>query len=348
MNFHPSPSLCVPPTSSLWYKTGLILVDKPEGPTSHHVVRLVKRLLPKGYKVGHLGTLDPFASGLLPIMVGNATRLADELMATEKTYLFRVELGKQTTTLDPTGQVTREAAVPPHFQDDFDRVCENFRGAIWQTPPEYSALKVDGKPMYEYMRAQGKLPIEIESKRREIFIYSLMPTDFWKGQSGYTDTLSPSDVSSSSLHLDLEVQCSKGTYVRCLARDLAKGLGTVGYCSKLRRSAVGPWGIQQAVSVKDLETAESWETLTSKLITIDQLCPTFPILWASEEQSKALANGNRFFWDPAAACLPPFSPTTRDGWIKILEPSRKFGFLAKWELGSDENQILIKPYKQIL
>ncbi|NBO38893.1 tRNA pseudouridine(55) synthase TruB [bacterium] len=207
----------------------LILVDKPEGPTSHNVVAAVKRAL-KADKVGHLGTLDPFASGLLPILIGNTARLADEAMDGQKGYLFTIGFGAETDTLDPTGRVIAQAPLPDDLSNPaIERVLSAFRGPIEQVPPVYSALKMNGMPLYEHMRATGKLPVDIESKRRQVNIHAL--------EVIHVDNKS----------LELRVVCSKGTYVRSLARDIAKALGSVGTCIKLRRELVEPWNVNDAL-----------------------------------------------------------------------------------------------------
>jgi len=209
----------------------LILIDKPEGPTSHAVVAAMKRAL-SVTKVGHLGTLDPFASGLLPIMVGNTARLADEAMDGKKGYLFVIGLGSQTDTLDPSGRVVLSASLPAELNSQkIEAALEKFRGQIEQVPPAYSALKVNGMPLYEYMRATGELPIDIEAKRRTITIHSL---EYLK----HTEN-----------SITLRVVCSKGTYVRSLARDIATALGSCGTCNKLRRELVEPWNVENALKV---------------------------------------------------------------------------------------------------
>jgi tRNA pseudouridine55 synthase len=183
-------------------------------------------------KVGHLGTLDPFASGLLPVLIGNTARLADEAMDGEKGYLFTIGLGRETDTLDPTGRVVAEAPLPADLsQQLIDKTLQLFTGQIEQVPPVYSALKMNGMPLYEHMRASGKLPVDIESKRRTVTIHSIKVVDF------------------SSETIALRVVCSKGTYVRSLARDIAKALGTVGTCVQLRREWVEPWHVDTALKV---------------------------------------------------------------------------------------------------
>jgi tRNA pseudouridine55 synthase len=209
----------------------LILIDKPEGPTSHAVVAAMKRAL-SVTKVGHLGTLDPFASGLLPIMVGNTARLADEAMDGKKGYQFVIGLGSQTDTLDPSGRVVCSAPLPTELNaQKVDSALNLFRGQIEQVPPAYSALKVNGMPLYEYMRATGELPIDIESKRRTITVHSLECLE-------HTDS-----------RITLRVVCSKGTYVRSLARDIALALGSCGTCVELRRELVEPWDVKNALKV---------------------------------------------------------------------------------------------------
>jgi len=209
----------------------LLLIDKPEGPTSHAVVSLVKRTL-KADKVGHLGTLDPFASGLLPIMIGNTARLSDEAMDGKKGYLFTIGFGRETDTLDPTGRVIAEADLPnTSALNSLPDVLKAFTGTIEQVPPVYSALKMNGMPLYEYMRATGKLPVDIETKRRSVVIHSI------------------SLIEASSEQCVLRVICSKGTYVRSLARDIAKAIKTVGTCIQLRREMVEPWHVNDALSL---------------------------------------------------------------------------------------------------
>ena len=217
---------------SLQRINGLVLVDKCAGPTSHAIVSAFKRAL-SPERIGHLGTLDPFASGLLPIMLGGATRLADEAMNGRKGYLFTVAFGSETDTLDPSGKVVREAEYSHVTQGAVEVALGAFRGDISQVPPAYSALKVDGRPLYEYMRAEGKLPVDIETKRRVVRIESFECVDFSLGDDGRPRAL-------------LRVRCGKGTYVRCLARDLAVSLGSAGTCETLRRECVEPWSVDDA------------------------------------------------------------------------------------------------------
>jgi tRNA pseudouridine55 synthase len=218
---------------------GVLIIDKPEGPTSHHIVAQIKRLL-SPERIGHLGTLDPFASGLLPIMLGGATKLADEAMEASKGYLFRISLGIETDTLDPSGQTTKTSDFRVTSVEKVSLALSKFVGKIRQVPPAYSALKKDGRPLYEYMRAEGKLPFDLEEKARFVEVFEMNLRTF----------------SEEMQFIDLEVICAKGTYVRCLARDIANELGTVGHCSQLRRHRVGHWLTEQSYTVPGQSLSE--------------------------------------------------------------------------------------------
>ena len=250
---------------------GLLLVDKPAGVTSHSVVSKIRQLTGIS-RVGHLGTLDPFATGLLPVMIGGANRLADQMMGGNKAYEFDVQFGQQTTTLDPTGEIMAEMTVPKNLGALIESKLPHFMGKISQVPPVYSALKVQGRPMYEHMRSSGKLPIDIEEKRRDIHIYGI----------SVLQILSESRVK-------MGVFCGKGTYVRCLARDLAIAIGTVGHCVALRRTFVEPWYVNHALTLESL----TLDSIEKNLLPLDKLLPKTPYVTLVNHYSQ-LANGNIF------------------------------------------------------
>lgn len=256
----------------------LLLIDKPAGPTSHAVVATIKRTLGAD-KVGHLGTLDPFASGLLPIMIGNTARLSDEAMDGKKGYLFTIGFGRETDTLDPTGRVIAETELPSaEAVARVDSYLANFRGPIEQVPPVYSALKLNGMPLYEYMRGTGQLPIDIETKRRTVTIHSLELVDCNLEQ------------------LTLRVVCSKGTYVRSLARDIAKAMGTVGTCIQLRREMVEPWHVHDALPLSLGDdgriSAPEKQLLVSRLLPAWSVAANLPRGKISPELETKLLSGN--------------------------------------------------------
>lgn len=204
--------------------TGVLLVDKPEGMTSAGAIRSLKGSLGR-VKVGHVGTLDPFASGLLPLCLGEATKIAGHLLLERKTYRGRIQLGRTTDTLDATGRVVESAAVPELTSAAVEAVTRRFTGRQLQIPPMYSAIKRGGVPLYRLAR-EG---IEVERAPREIEIAALV--------------LRPVGATT----LEFEVSCSKGTYVRVLAADLGRALGTVAHLEQLRRTRVGRFAVEAAV-----------------------------------------------------------------------------------------------------
>jgi tRNA pseudouridine55 synthase len=206
---------------------GILLLDKPEAMTSAQVVAEVKRSL-GGEKVGHLGTLDPFASGLLPLCVGEGTKLAPYVNEADKRYRGVIRLGLATDTLDRTGQTVAEAPVPELTDDALGRTVRGLLGEIDQVPPMFSAIKKDGVRMYRLARAG--IVQELEARRVTIHDLRLARID---GE-----------------RLAIEVHCSKGTYVRSLARDIGAALGTLGVLERLVRTAFGDFGVDQAVSLE--------------------------------------------------------------------------------------------------
>jgi tRNA pseudouridine55 synthase len=220
--------------------TGILLVDKPEGMSSAGAIRALKHRL-DGAKVGHLGTLDPFASGLLPLCIGEATKVARYLLLEEKAYEGRIRLGRETDTLDGTGNDVAAAPVPAIDADTLEHARAGFVGPQRQTPPMYSALKRDGVPLYKLAR-KG---VEVEREARDITIHALE-----------LRLVEPTAI-------DFVVRCSKGTYVRVLAADLGRALGTVAHLERLRRTAVGPFAIEQARTPQTLENApvEGWNLI---------------------------------------------------------------------------------------
>lgn len=208
---------------------GLLIVDKAEGSTSADVVRQVKRALQS--KTGHLGTLDPFATGVLPICLGEGTKIAQFLAVADKEYEGTIRLGAATDTGDRTGTVTEERPLPEDLSPPrLAAVAESFRGQQMQTPPMYSAIKKDGTPLYKLAR-QG---VTIERQPRPIRIDRI--------------ALEPLDTSTVAFR----VACSKGTYVRVLAEDIAMALGTVGHVQTLRRTAFGLFRIEAAIPLDRL------------------------------------------------------------------------------------------------
>jgi tRNA pseudouridine55 synthase len=224
---------------------GLIIVDKPPGCTSHDVVQRVRRAL-KQKSVGHAGTLDPLATGVLVVALGEATKLVSHLQADDKRYLVTIALGAETDSLDADGEVTETAAVPPLDVPMVRRAAERFIGRHPQEAPKLSAIKVGGRPLHRRMR-QGE---EVEAPVREVELHEVR-----------VEAVGPREIS-------LSLHCGKGFYVRSLARDLARALGTMGHVKTLRRTASGPFGIEDAV-YGDGMTAES---IAKRLIPLRDAC----------------------------------------------------------------------------
>jgi len=203
---------------------GILLVDKPEDLTSAEVVRVVKKTLAVE-KIGHLGTLDPFTSGLLPLCLGTGTKIAQFLMAERKTYTGTIQLGIETDTLDRTGTITRTAPVPPCGPTVLRELQHRFSGEYWQTPPMYSALKRNGVPLYKL--ARRGLVIERAPRKVTIEEFTLVET--------------------GDATLSFSLSCSKGTYVRSLAADIGAALACGAHVATLRRTAFGPFMVSEAI-----------------------------------------------------------------------------------------------------
>jgi tRNA pseudouridine55 synthase len=308
---------------------GLVLVDKCAGPTSHAVVSAFKRAL-HPERIGHLGTLDPFASGLLPIMLGGATRLADEAMDGRKGYLFTVVFGHETDTLDPSGRIVREAPFEQVSAAGVEDALAAFRGAIEQTPPAYSALKLNGRPLYEYMRAEGKLPVDIETKRRTVVVESFDLVDFSTSEDGHKRAI-------------LRVRCGKGTYVRCLARDIAAALGSAGTCETLRREFVEPWSVDDSNVYRFTnEGPLDPERLIASLQPPRAMVPHLPELTLpADPWEKKLLSGNFLV-------LPATEVPCRPEGVQMVKALVRAGhtlYLA--ELGNVGDTVKVQPRKML-
>lgn len=214
---------------------GIIVINKPKNCTSHDVVYKVKKIFNE--KVGHTGTLDPLATGVLPLLIGKGTLCSKYLINHDKTYEVELTLGKKTDTADSEGKIIETNDVPTEIlkQQNVEKVLNSFIGKQKQIPPIYSAIKVKGKKLYEYAR-KGQ---EVEIQPREIEIYSI---NLMK-------------INSETKKIEFQVHCSKGTYIRTLCEDIAEKLSTVGYMSELNRIQVGTFTLSEAVSIENLEKA---------------------------------------------------------------------------------------------
>lgn len=243
---------------------GFLNVYKPRGKTSHDIVAILRRIT-KIKQIGHTGTLDPFAEGVLPICIGKATRLI-EYLDDDKAYIGTIQLGSQTTTYDTEGEIVKHSDKIIDEQN-IQECLQLFKGEIEQTPPIFSAIKLNGKKLYEYAR-EGK---EVEIKPRKIQINEIKLLNFDKQKQ----------------IAEIYIECSKGTYIRSIANDLGIYLGTYGHLIKLVRTKAGNFNIKQAIMLEDLQNIES---VKNKLIA-PPCYLDYPKYQLSEEEKEKISHG---------------------------------------------------------
>jgi tRNA pseudouridine55 synthase len=289
---------------------GILVVAKEPGPTSHDIVALVRRLTGVR-RVGHGGTLDPFAAGVLPVFIGHATRLVEYHMADQKSYRALVCFGARSTTDDLDGELTPTGKAPT--QDEVEQVLDLFRGEIDQTPPDYSAVRVAGRKAYELAR-HGEKP---ELRARHVTIHRLEMTN-WDG----TDPARPVAT--------MEVRCSAGTYIRALARDMGERLGCGAYLGALTRTASGPFSIDQAQPLDLVRAALAEGRSTELLLPMDTGLEAFPTLTVRPDEVSSLARGQQ---------LRRARDAVADGLVRVTDETGRLIAIALAEGG------LIKPEK---
>lgn len=248
---------------------GVIVVNKPLGKTSHDIVGIIRRL--SGIRrVGHTGTLDPMATGVLPVCIGKATKAADMLTFSDKTYRAQMILGMMTDTQDAEGQVLTECPVTC-TQEQIQQAVKQFIGQIEQIPPMYSAIKQNGKKLYELARAG----IEVERKKRRVTICRIDIVQI--------------DMQQGSVTIDVE--CSKGTYIRALCEDIGMALGCGAYMNRLQRLKSAGFSIEESHTVEELYRRAEEGTLSEILVPTDQLFERYPKLTVDRRQEKQIKNG---------------------------------------------------------
>jgi tRNA pseudouridine55 synthase len=280
-------------------RNGILLIDKPEGPSSAQVVYRVKKIL-RAKKVGHLGTLDPFASGLLLLGVNEGTKIADIFLGGAKSYHGVMVLGVQTDTQDSTGKVTVTKNVPLLREAELGALQKKFSGELEQVPPMFSALKKDGVRLYQLAR-QGK---EVSREPRKIRIEDLQLRR------------------SSESEIEFDVTCSRGTYVRTLAADLGQALGCGAHLKSLRRTACDHLKIAQAITVDDLENRYS-QTALPLLSLATALKHLRSVTWPSRVISRL-----RLGQQDLLAQIGP--PRIGERLVQVLDPRGELAALAEW------------------
>ncbi len=272
---------------------GILLLDKPHGITSNQALQKVKRLF-RARKAGHTGNLDPMASGVLPICLGEATKMSAFLLDADKGYRGTIKLGVRTSSADAEGEIIERRAVPELREEQIGEVLARFTGEIRQIPPMYSALKHRGQPLYKLAR-QG---VEVERKPRVVSIHRLELL-------GFGDD-----------HIEIEIHCSKGTYVRTLAEEIGAALGSCAHLGGLVRTKAGPFRLEQAVTLEHLEreARQGVEALDGMLLPPESALLDRPAVTLSRETAHYFCKGQAVF-------VPQLSAS---GWIRIYEGEGRF------------------------
>ena len=251
---------------------GIILLDKPSGITSNRALQRVRALI-KAKKGGHTGSLDPFATGMLPLCFGEATKISHYLLNEKKTYLVEVRLGISTSTGDIDGEITGNSKIKEYPEDLWRKILNEFKGKSEQIPPMHSALRYKGKRLYELAR-KGEI---VDRAAREIEVFSIDLVDLSKNT------------------INFEITCSKGTYIRVLAEDIAKKFGMLAHVSRLRRKSVGNFCENKMVKLSILEdlTQNSNLLISDYFITIDEALTEFPVVSLNNLQLSKFRNGQQ-------------------------------------------------------
>ncbi len=295
---------------------GIIIIDKGPGFTSHDVVAKMRGICGQK-KIGHTGTLDPMATGVLPVCLGSGTRLCDMLADGKKEYVAELLLGTETDTQDITGQVLAEKPVNITEEEVYS-AGKSFLGEYDQIPPMYSALKVDGKKLYEYARA-GR---EVERKARRVTIFEL---EFLEYRLPV---------------VKMRVVCSKGTYIRALCADIGSRLGCGGTMQSLRRTAVGKFGLGSALTLEEVQKAKDEGKLAEKVLPVDSVFEDCPRLHVRREYGHLLENGNALYPRQTEENIL----IAAGQWVRIYRPDGSFAGIYAYE----EQNRRYRPVKMFL
>ena len=280
---------------------GVIVIRKEKGFTSHDVVAKLRGILHMK-KIGHTGTLDPDAEGVLPVALGKATRLVDMITDKEKTYEAVMRLGVVTDTQDMSGTVLSQTTELSVTEEELCTVVSSFVGDYMQVPPMYSALKVNGKKLYELAR-EGKT---VERKPRPVHFYEIEILDI------------------SFQLVRFRVTCSKGTYIRTLCHDIGEKLGCGAAMESLLRTKVGRFTLDDAITLAQTEEAVQEETIESKILGIEEILAEYPRVCCTKEGDRLLANGN-----PLVQAL--VDAQEKKGWIRMCSSEGSFSGVYQWD-----------------
>lgn len=291
--------------------SGVLVIDKPSGMTSHDVVARVRRLL--GIRqVGHFGTLDPFATGVLPLSVGKATRFAQFYLKSRKAYEGTMRLGFSTDTYDGTGTPTSEEVPVSVEPETLEKLFREFTGRLMQTPPRYSAKRVGGKRAYELAR-QNK-PVQLEPVEVEVYALEL--------------------VSFDGTRASFAVECSGGTYVRSLAHDVGQRLGCGAHLDGLRRTTVAEFALDKSVTLEALEEAVREQAVQSCIVPLEALLPDCPELIVRGREEKSVRHGHKFELAQTERFGRGTGRVPAISLLKIMNPDRRLIAVARHVSGS--------------
>jgi tRNA pseudouridine55 synthase len=286
---------------------GILLIDKNEGETSFDVVKRLRKALGLK-KVGHAGTLDPFATGLLIALLGQGTKLSSHLMAGDKRYLASIRLGTETDTLDPTGHVVRTKPVPNLKPEDIEKKMLTFVGEIQQTVPAFSAVNIKGKRAYKWAREGMKLDLP----KKVVMIRSV------------------ETISIEMPVVTIEVVCSGGTYIRSLAADIGNRLGTVAHLSSLRRLSSGPFHVNDSINSKEISIVGSANIIKDNLISLKDSLPDMKEFHVDIKTAEKIRNG----------CRPRWNEVEGEGFIKLVNEESLVAIVEVNSLSGDDTDRL--------
>jgi tRNA pseudouridine55 synthase len=286
---------------------GILLIDKNEGETSFDVVKRLRKALGLK-KVGHAGTLDPFATGLLIALLGQGTKLSSHLMAGDKRYLASIRLGTETDTLDPTGHVVRTKPVPNLKPEDIEKKMLTFVGEIQQTVPAFSAVNIKGKRAYKWAREGMKLDLP----KKAVMIRSV------------------ETISIEMPVITIEVVCSGGTYIRSLAADIGNQLGTVAHLSSLRRLSSGPFHVNDSINSKEISIVGSANIIKDNLISLKDSLPDMKESHVDIKTAEKIRSG----------CRPRWNEIEGEGFIKLVNEESLVAIVEVNSLSGDDTDRL--------
>jgi len=297
---------------------GILNVYKEKGYTSHDVVAKLRGIL-KQKKIGHTGTLDPDAEGVLPVCLGKATKLCDVLTDKDKTYETILLLGKTTDTQDITGKILDEREVTSSIKEIYESV-QSFKGTYNQIPPMYSAVKINGKKLYELAR-EG---VEIERKARKVTIHQLC----------IHEIVPP--------YVRMTITCSKGTYIRTLCHDIGERLGCGGCMEQLRRTRVDRFQIEDSLRLQEIEVLHDLGQLEEHIVLIDQMFEKYPAVIVRDAYKKFIVNGNPFYKHQ----IEKPDDLKEDGYVRVYDSDQNFFALYMYTEKESRFQLVKMFYEQ--